>query len=866
MPGSPLPSRTSRRSAIESDSDDSHVATPMKPKSARKARHSVVQKIVEESEEENEGHEGSPAKIESSVKTASEKDLNISNDDELELRTRSISKSPIVTPKSREREAYKSNGNEISTLEFDTPLATPKEELPKKFFKQRINLSEQNVRSGLELDYPDETVESPIKKFESKSKRNSDPQTQVTYENVCERLTKTVSVIKKESGDVEAVDSFSAEKTTVTTKEINESSLVEVAVDNTPIRARRSIHGDNEQDELSRLMEDFVAETPKAIKTPKSAKRLSESLVKTPLETPSNSQKTPANGKFEEAPESDKKSLSVKKTPASARNTPQSLKASQNSDKFAQVVESSEPSTPLNSQKLSAKKTPASVKTTPASVKKTPKTFIVEEAPASGKNSLKMKNESPAYGNTTAVEVEDMEISKHEEGDESDASKTETDMEITLASPQKSSKADKLSRSWSQSVTKVSSDSPQKSQGKTRQSLSAYIDQVSSGAAKRNSQNVASSVSENEPEEKVVQQPRCWNQSVVKRADESIDRSQQKQEPEVIKADGTETRKEISSDESNEEHEKNSFVDDECEVGSKDSISDSERNYMRENEIPDYGESIGSQDSIEMELREEDDDEENDSFIEEDEVSDSYSMDSHEKEIEKSPPKRKSRIILQSSSDDEAVVLPKPTEKLRRKSLALAVESEDDENIPEQPKETRLSLNKSAAKEKQTNGESKPVSLKKPKPKRQRESESELDESQLVVSKRVKLAANDTIFDIDGDVSGVEENEQESSSEEDEYMPEVKVVKKPVKSSAESSNIESVMSHIDLWASRREEEMRVQRAKKRAKKAEKIALKEAKKAAAETLDSSTGENKENTIKKKKKKIFKKQKTVSGKFK
>lgn len=153
-----------------------------------------------------------------------------------------------------------------------------------------------------------------------------------------------------------------------------------------------------------------------------------------------------------------------------------------------------------------------------------------------------------------------------------------------------------------------------------------------------------------------------WNQSVTGSSSQ-ID-CLKKQETEVIHETSIKKKKFISSDESEgeSETENNSLIDNEAEVASdeEESMTKSERDYLEENEYIEDGESLGSKDSDEDEINTDDSQEENDSFIDEDEdIDDRYSMDSNDKaleeeELSKSRSKRKSRILIPSSSESEA--------------------------------------------------------------------------------------------------------------------------------------------------------------------------------------------------------------------
>lgn len=134
-----------------------------------------------------------------------------------------------------------------------------------------------------------------------------------------------------------------------------------------------------------------------------------------------------------------------------------------------------------------------------------------------------------------------------------------------------------------------------------------------------------------------------------------------------------------------------SLIIDEAEVANsdEDSMTPSEKEDLRENDHIDDGESLGSQDSTGQHGHgSEADTVENDSFIDDEELEDQYSLDSHEELVEKlkeSPTKRRSRVIASSSSSDgenEPVISPS-----KRKSKVIESSSEE-EVVPEADKST----------------------------------------------------------------------------------------------------------------------------------------------------------------------------------
>lgn len=158
-------------------------------------------------------------------------------------------------------------------------------------------------------------------------------------------------------------------------------------------------------------------------------------------------------------------------------------------------------------------------------------------------------------------------------------------------------------------------------------------------------------------------QLKSWNRSFVGTGSEKIDRAfndLNKSTP-ILQM---ETRRasetfELTSDESEDDEDKsverNEFVIDEARVEGDDSnsqsLTESEKKFLDENEVPEHGESLGSEDS---DVGEEEG-EENDSFIAEDddEVSDGYSMDSDEEKIEELKPRRSRIQKIESSSEEE---------------------------------------------------------------------------------------------------------------------------------------------------------------------------------------------------------------------
>lgn len=789
---SPMPSRARKSlNRQDSDSEEHQAVTPSLTKLARK-RQSYVAQIVEEPENEHE------AEME---QQSSQKDDDLN---ELELRTRSISKSPNAHPSpiAKFSPAVKSA---IEQEVFTEIKDSPKPEVPRKIFKSRDKTAGKN---GSELSYPDEDLSDastdlpPIEHF-TRKRRQSEKNPRQTRDVIVNRLTKS-------NGDTEASDS---------------SQTAKSQDDDTSVRARRSIHetskGENVQDDET--MGDFVEnledipETPEPVnKTPSEVKQVPRSTEKSP-----GTVSTTPKGKDHTK---DAFIHNVTKTP---------------SDKGSVKMEQK---TPKDSTPLCVDKSPnASGRT-----KMTPK--------ASQDNVIQSVQKTPKSdrANITRAIVEDMDISTG----------NQSDMEMTLMSPSKRTSGSptklaaesdqKLSRSWSQSVTKNASIaiSPQVN---ASQSISPHIDQIKTSASKNKSK-----VDEKSP---VKQLSRSWNQSVKMNVscEELISPLTSQQTNGLAPSvPNDERRKSISSDEYDGDGEKNLFIDDEAEVGSEDSITESELQYLKENEIPDDGESLGSQDSNELPSDESDKEEESDdSFIDKDEyVSDEYSMDSKEQEIEKSPerPKRKSRIILQSSSEEEG-------DAIEKKSASDATPS---------PRYLREKIADSIGADlgqKQHESASSKVNLK-------RKRDDKVNDSLIVKSKRIKISdslANDSEAMHMEDLSGVAALfDEESSSSEDEVeenVPEFAVKsRKPNKSSNGSVDVDSVLSKCQEIIGAHTQEKKVKLALKRVQKAQKKAKQiEAQRISAENLGSPNGENKENTLKKKKKNKQKKQKHVDGKF-
>lgn len=219
--------------------------------------------------------------------------------------------------------------------------------------------------------------------------------------------------------------------------------------------------------------------------------------------------------------------------------------------------------------------------------------------------------------------------------------------------------------------------------------------------------------------EKVVspqkQKSTSWSTSVSRKSDR-IDAFEAPQVEQSIKASSKSPQKSsnkvLSSDESDDDdYEHNSLIDDEAEeVGSdEESMTKSERDELEANEIVEDGESLGSQDSNVDELESESENGSNDSFITDDvDIENQYEMNSSEEEIEQvdlERPKRKSRIILESSSDEEEIVEKSSPEKSEKEnsespqssSANQSAEKSDSEESPVSKKSSSQSPQKSSS-------------------------------------------------------------------------------------------------------------------------------------------------------------------------
>lgn len=859
---------------IESEDDSTvDLTTPgRKPrKSIRKS--TAIDLIKEEPEEE----------------TASEfndsKEMNQTVIDELELRTRSISKSPS-TSLSPQKTSVIEKSSQNSAINFSALEDDEEEkvEKPGKFFKNRSQFSKNQTSDDKKMSFNDGSDE--IEKFVSNGNSRSSEKT--TFEGVIERMQD--NVVERDVRDAL----------------LSPSKL---------FRGRRSIHGEKSDDEVDKMLEDFVADDDilqAGGKTPKSARKILKNIEETPLSvgklseliaTPKSIAKTPKSSekvlKMSETPKSVKKisenateavqsSPLITGTPKSASKTPKLSESLKSAEKVMEMLK-----TPKSASKVSrsvdttpkaAENSPAAIKT-PKSVKKTPESDVsIPETPMSASKVIGTPNGTPKSdkfsvtpksaqksdkisqntpksavkttldtiktpkGKDTPKSAKKTDSPKnHNEtslnNDKMDITAKSSDMEISPSSPSKNKisrispvKTDHKSvnietmqrRTWSQSVSNGKQDSPVH-----RHSFSEYLENISKSSEKRKSMP-------KEPVE-VISTERSWTHSVRKSREGAIDAAQVDTAPEVIKASPRKS-KPISSDESDDDHEKNKFVDDEAEVGSEgESITESERNYLKEHEIPEQGELIGSEDSDEIDDEEEDDDE-SDSFIDNEVLSDSYDMDSEEERIESSQEKRKSRIIAPSSSEDEEQVeeqLKGSAKKNHKKAEAKHQEiQEADENV-----------------ENQVESEKEEIAEELPKSKK-RKRDSIINES-IIETKKKRAKLNSS-------ANGSEAMHMEDLSEKMEVSepePRKEKLKKVKKDLFEPKNIVSVIEKCDAFMSAHQKEKKQKMSLKREKRAQKLAKKLEEKRA-ENMDSSNGENKENAPKKKKKKA-KKQKLVEG---
>lgn len=224
-----------------------------------------------------------------------------------------------------------------------------------------------------------------------------------------------------------------------------------------------------------------------------------------------------------------------------------------------------------------------------------------------------------------------------------------------------------------------------------------------------------------------------FSQSVVRKAGNKIDAFEKEKSPEPIHQDKRKSKK-IESEseietEGDDAEERNSFINFEAEEAngyeSGDSMSSSERDYIEENQIADTGVDIGSEDTEESELGEEE--ASKDSFIVSDpETGDEEIQQEEESEVELETSKRKSsgkkkRIIVPSSSSEEdnadleekktvETIVQEPKSPQKRKSINESAKTlEESKNVDQ-------TLNESGSKKKRKLIETSPsASTKKSK-------------------------------------------------------------------------------------------------------------------------------------------------------
>lgn len=798
---SPLLFRSVRRSTItESDNEDAPLVdslTPMRSKSARKKRQSMISPTVDLIAEEDEP--GNKTLV-----------------DELELRTRSISKSPSVNgspPKPSSVNSLhdsltsKNEANEsgFGVLEQSQSIVQKQHTIYRNRNKEgvsdksdsdqhRLNTLidaqlqqlQNNEESKSVLSQEDLHDPSPIKKYSSKK-------------------CLTLQVAKTVFSDVVVRASKSAEQPKDDRKmsdEIVENSQPPVSLQNTPIRGRRSIRegesSSEDQSEVSakvaELLTDFVSDdkepcTPlSSKKRPSSAKKLPEEMNETPksfADKSTHDVKTPKSGK--KTPKADKIRRSASYTP------------------MADKTESSAKQSAINS----------SVERKKSSIRDEDIIFDDDQMMVSDVFDSEM---------TLQTSVLDMEVSRKETPNSSRQEKSAEQKVETLEDTSMILSPSLVQRSASGKMT------PQN----RRESLNSYIHKAAESSS-RMSRTSASGEGDGKP-------GLSWNQSVQKVASTSID-GIAKDDAKVVFSGSMELKdRPVSSDESDDEHEKNSFVDDEANLASGESICESEKEYLKQQEIVDDGESLGSQDSDEFD---ESSDQEDDSFIvNEEELSNQYDLNSEEERIETHSPKkrRRSRIISPSISEDEQEneIVAQAPDTVRK------LESQEVDQSTANAAKNAMETDQTLAK------------------KSKRKRESHLNQSISVKAKRAKIEAP-----ADHDLSDHEELiDSDDDEEQTQKSPEKVKQKSKSKSVVEPVDIETVLSKCEELMSAHNAEKKVKAALKREKKAQKAALKKQletseQKQKSDTLDSSNGSNKENLVKKKKKTVQKKQKPVDG---
>lgn len=322
-------------------------------------------------------------------------------------------------------------------------------------------------------------------------------------------------------------------------------------------------------------------------------------------------------------------------------------------------------------------------------------------------------------------------------------------------------------------------------------------------------------------------------------------------------------------DEDLEQKERSELVLDEAEEGEDDSMDSSERNYVKENEIVEEGEDLGSEDTDGDELDEED---EEDSFIASDNPDiDQYSLDSDEEVIELRKSrnvKRQSRIIVNSDSSEDEIVLEKTPVKTPRKSLTnkspeKVVEKEDNRSKKrkrEDKMDDSVIVNTKRAKFNETILDATDDSY-----------ESSMSDYEDALEKSVELDADTTLKtpskkqkEKTPKKSAKKETpmevEEESSEEmqQDNEITQKKIKVKKAKPTV--ADMDTIINKCNSILSKSEQEKKANKALKKIRKMEEKRLKLSLKASTDSANTST-ENKENTLKKKKYKKNMKQKAV-----
>lgn len=882
-----MPTRASRRSALaESDTDDAASTPARASKADRNKRKSTIAspKIAQIVEEPEDDVEKEPVEADDTAAV-----LDSSND--LELRTRSITKSPSASPpkplNGSLNASKQSNGHVDSSPEEQSEGAM-------KVFKSRN--SRQSKTSVNEISFEDSDNEEPSVNSYLNTAHQSMVVQKTTFTRCLERIANSGSKKRQLS------ESFATELKADTKKESEDAEPSDeklVSINNTPVRARRSIHdSDSTSDEtpkfkaaledLAKLRESFVAKG-----SPKSAKK-SPIAEGTPVraKTPQSAKKTPKIS-IGESDEVLKMMEDFVDGNDEAVVTPKSAKKLENgTPKTAKKLENG---TPKTAEKVE-NGTPARVKTPKSAEKVENGNPAREKTPKSAKKSVPdTPGKSPKNTNLTVFGNHAMDITTNGRQNETinEAEPMEVDAEVVVE------------ETLNKSGVSAKSSSPGSAK---KYSVFGYVSEVSK-ASKRLSlaslPNLASDNEENDSDVEVeVCKPRAksWGTSVTRPASVAIDASAKTYSPVVIKGQSQRVKGYSSDEDEGDEEEEashNSFVDDEAEVGSEESITESEANYIREHELPDDGESIGSQDSDHPDDEEEED--EGSSFLASDNEDDQYSMDSQEEDIEeiKEKPRRQSRIIAPSSSeDDEPVVEKSKKASIGRKSHIIS--SDDEEEVAKSPAKTAKSPAKSPksaskkaleSEEEEEENEQQAVdspvkpsqstrkSLKSPKApveteetevdaqkskKMKRRRESDLNVSVAVKAKRARMS--DSVVESPDNTTGIAELFEEHT--------EMSVKQKKAKKSQqpETVDVEKVINKCEEYMSGYTAEKKAKMAIKREKKAQKLAQKKKQaevvaKVASDGLDSSNNSNKENALapRKKNKSKIKKQKLVAGRF-